>query len=125
MITHFSLSPDKKVVSWEYDGRPVVLAFRHQVTAHHIEYLGTVLVLAELWGAGERVFTIYHADGSLKAQPGLPTRKHEVGGIYSIWFNQGQRKQTVVLLTDEFSPYETACDFDLETYEFSNFHPTK
>jgi hypothetical protein len=94
-------------------------------SAHHLKYLDAVLVLAELWGAGERVFTIYRADGSVKGRPGLPKLRHEVGSIYSIWYNQGQRKQTVVLLTDEFSPYETACDFNLETYEFSNFHPTK
>lgn len=125
MLTNLHLSPDKQTVSWNNDGQPVVLSFGYDVRPHHVEYLNEVLVLRETWGEGERVFTIYHADGTVKARPGLPKLRHPVGGIYSIWYNQGQRKQTVVLFTEEFSPYETACDFDLETYEFSNFHPTK
>jgi hypothetical protein len=125
MITNLHLSPDKQTVTWENGSQPVTLAFGYEVRPHHIEYLNEVLVLRETWGDGERTITIYHADGTVKARPGLPKLRHAVGGIYSIWYEQGQRKQTVVLLTDEFSPYETACDFDLETHEFSNFHPTK
>ncbi|MGI4874071.1 MAG: hypothetical protein ACRYFX_23170 [Janthinobacterium lividum] len=124
MLTNLALSADKQTVTWENDEQPVHLAFDYPVRPHHIEYLNTVLILRESWGNGERVFTIYHADGSVKARPGLPKRPHQVGGIYSIWYNQGQRKQTVVLFSDEFKPWDTACDFDLETYEFSNFHPT-
>jgi hypothetical protein len=125
MITDLRLRPDKQTVTWENGSQLVTLAFGYEVRHLHIEYLNEVLVLRETWGDGERTITIYHADGTVKARPGLPKLRHAVGGIYSIWYEQGQRKQTVVLLTDEFSPYETACDFDLETHEFSNFHPTK
>jgi hypothetical protein len=91
-----------------------------------VEYLNEVLLLADVWEAGQRVFTIYRADGTVKARPGLPNYPADVGGIYSIWYDQGQRKQTILLFSNHFKPYDTACDFDLETYEyeFSNFHPT-
>lgn len=125
MLTGLHLSSDSQVVTWDNSGQPVCLAFGHKVLPYHIEYLNEVLVLANVWGAGERVFTIYRADGTVKAHPGLPPHPADVGGIYAIWYVQGQRKQTVVLFSDYFKPYDTACDFDLETYEFSNFHPTK
>ncbi len=125
MITNFHLSADCKTVFWNNDDQLVHLAFEHKVEGYLIEYLNQVLLLADVWEYGKRVLTIYNADGSVRAQPGLPKLKHEVGGIYSIWFVQGKRQQTVVLFTEEFSPYETACNFDLETYQFSGFHPTK
>ena len=125
MITNLRLSPDRQTIAWENDGQPVVLAFDHHVLCYHVEYRKEVLLLADVWAAGERVMTIYRADGTVKARPGLPQYPADVGGIYAIWYVQGQRKQTVVLFSDHFKPYDTACDFDLETYEFSNFHPTK
>ena len=125
MITNLRLSPDKQTIRWENGKQSVALALGYEARPHLLAYLNEVLVLRETWGAGERTITIYHADGTVKAHPALPKLRHAVGGIYSIWYEQGKRKQTVVLLTEEFSPYETACDFDLETHEFSNFHPTK
>lgn len=125
MITNFKLSEDYKTVFWQNDGQEITLSFQRDVTAYHIEYLNEVIVQSAPQESGRNNLIIYNADGSVKARPDMPKLKHGVGGVYSIWFAQGKRQQTVVLMSDEFSPYDTACTFDLETYEFSNFHPTK
>ncbi|WP_167855510.1 hypothetical protein [Hymenobacter fodinae] len=55
----------------------------------------------------------------------MPKLRHPVHGVYAIWFEQHQRQQTVLLLTDEYTPYDTTCTFDVESHAFSNIHPTK
>jgi hypothetical protein len=125
MITKFKVSKDGRTVSWQHDGKKVKFEFQHHATAYHIEYLDEVLIQAwvnDYWRAN---LFIYHADGTLKATPAMPKLKHEVDGVYSVWFEQGKRQVTVVLHSEEFSPYDTACTFDLETHLFSRFHPTK
>ena len=125
MITNFKVSEDRKTVSWENEGQPISFAFQYKAFANHIEYLDAVIIQSDVRESGEQNLAIYNANGSVKVRPEMPALKHGVGGVYSVWFDQGNRQQTVVLMTDEFRPYETACTFDLETYEFSNFHPTK
>jgi hypothetical protein len=125
MITNFKVSPDRLQVSWEDEGKAIVLHFKYKAFANHIEYLDEVIIQSDARESGSRNLAIYTADGVEKARPEMPALKHEVGGVYSVWFDQGNRYQTVVLMTDEFNPHETACTFDLETYEFSKFHPTK
>lgn len=125
MITNFNVSEDKKIVSWEHKGQTKELRFQYEVFANHIEYLDKIIVQSNARESGSKNLAIYNADGSVKARPEMPNLKCEVGGVYSVWFDRGNRKQTVVLMTDEFSPYDTACTFDLETYEFCDFHPTK
>lgn len=125
MITNFKVSDDRRTVSWQNDGQEVKLLFQYKAFANHIEYLDEVIVQSDVYESGKTNLAIYNADGSVKARPEMPKRKSEVAGVYSVWFDQGNRYQTVVLISDEFNPYQTACTFDLETYEFSNFHPTK
>lgn len=114
-----------KVVSWQHDGKQVRFEFQHEVSAYHIEYLNEVLIQAWVNDFPQENLFIYHADGTLKAQPAMPKLKHEVDGVYAVWFEQGKKQVTVVLHSEEYSPYDTACTFDLETHEFSKFHPTK
>jgi hypothetical protein len=125
MITNFQVSADKKSVSWESNGDSIILNFQYKAFANHIEYLDKVIVQSDAWESGSSNLAIYNADGSVRARPEMPSLKHEVGGVYSVWFIQERRQRIVVPMTDEFSPYETACTFDLETYEFFDFHPTK
>lgn len=125
MITNFKVSEDRKTVFWENAGQPIHFIFQYKAFANHIEYLDEVIIQSDVRESGEQNLAIYNADGSVKARPEMPKLKHGVGGVYSVWFDQGKRQQTAILMTDEFSPYETACTFDLETHTFSNFHPTK
>jgi hypothetical protein len=125
MITKFNVSEDQKTVFWKNEGNVITLTFQYGTFANHIEYLDEVIIQSDVRESGEQNLAIYNADGSLKARPEMPVLKHSVGGVYSVWFDQGKRQQTVVLMTDEFSPYDTACTFDLETHAFFNFHPTK
>jgi hypothetical protein len=125
MITNFKVSPDRLQVSWKNEDKAIRLEFKYKASANHIEYLDEVIIQSDARESGSRNLAIYTADGVIKARPEMPALKHEVGGVYSVWFDQGNRYQTVVLMTDEFSPYDTACTFDLETYKFSKFHPTK
>ncbi|MGI4736512.1 MAG: hypothetical protein ACRYG7_15155 [Janthinobacterium lividum] len=125
MITNFKVSPNRCQVSWENEEKAIRLEFKYKAFANHVEYLDEVIIQSDARESGSRNLAIYTADGVIKACPEMPALKHEVSGVYSVWFDQGNRYQTVVLMTDEFSPYDTACTFDLETYEFSKFHPTK
>jgi hypothetical protein len=125
MITNFKVSPDRLQVLWKNGHQAIALDFKYKAFANHIEYLDEVIIQSDARERGSRNLTIYTADGVEKTRPEMLALKHEVGGVYSVWFDQGNRYQTVVLMTDEFSPYETTCTFDLETYKFSKFHPTK
>lgn len=125
MISHFHVSPDQRTVSWKNAGREVALHFQYEVYAHHVHYLDEVLVQSDIRESGSNNLCLYKADGSGKACPAMPRLKQEVAGVYAVWFVQGKRYQTVVLHSSEFSPYDTACTFDLETHQFSAFHPTK
>lgn len=125
MITNFKVSEDSKIVSWKNEEQLKKIVFECRVEAYYIEYLDEVIVQSDARESGSSNLIIYNADGSVKARPQMPQLKHEVGGVYAIWFAQGKRAQTLVLMTDEYKPYDTACTFDLETHEFSKFHPTK
>ena len=91
-ITNFTISerdatgPDSpmgKVVSWEYEGQQIAFAFEHRVAAYHVEYLDEVLIQAWVNEFPRANLFIYRADGRLKAQPAMPKRPHEVGGVYA------------------------------------------
>lgn len=124
MITNFKVSEDRKVVSWQCNTQEIEFKFQNPVYANYIEYLNEVIIHSDVRESDEQNLALYKEDGSLKVRPKMPKLKHKVGGIYSVWFVQGERQQTVVLLSDEFKPYDTACTFDLETHRFSKFHPT-
>ena len=125
MITNFKVSDNRKKVTWKNEGKPVVFEFKHPVSAHQIVYLDEILIHSSTKEDGEKNLAIYHSDGTIKARPTMPKLKEEVSGIYSVWFDPGQKQITVVLLSDEYAPYDTACTFNLETHKFSKFHPTK
>lgn len=124
MITNFEVSADYRVVSWKNGGDNVEVSFQFEIAAYHLEYLNEIIIQSSVQESGTNNLAIYNADGTIKARPNMPKLQHGVGGVYAIWFAQGKREQTLVLMTDEFSPYDTACAFDLETCEFSRFHPT-
>jgi hypothetical protein len=123
-MTNFKVSEDRKTVSWKDGEKLLKFKFQYPVSAHHIKYLDKVLIHSSTDETGETNLAIYDPDGTMISRPPMPTLKHKVFGVYSVWFEQNQRKITVVLLSDEYVPYDTACSFDLETYEFSKFHPT-
>lgn len=125
MITNFKVSEDEKTVSWENEGRAKRLLFEYPVAANHIVYLDEVIVQSDTRENGETNLAIYKADGLVKVRPEMPKRKHKVAGVYAVWFGQGKKRVPVVLLSDEYRPYDTACTFDLETHQFFDFHPTK
>lgn len=125
MITDFKVAENRKAVSWRHNGQEIKFEFQYPVFANHIEYLGQVIIHSNVQETGERNLTIYKADGSVKCRPEMPKLKEGVGGIYAVWFVQGQKLVTVVLHSDEYRPYDTACTFNLETCKFTKFHPTQ
>ena len=114
-----------KVVTWQHNAKKVKFEFEHEVSAYHIEYLDEVLIQAWVNDFYKANLFIYHANGTLKARPAMPKLRHEVYGVYSVWFEQGKKQITMVLHCDEYQPYDTACTFNVETHAFSQFHPTK
>ena len=125
MITNFKVCKDEKRISWKSNGQLLEFNFKYPVAANHNEYLDQVLVQSDALESGEKNLTIYNPDGSIAARPEMPKLKHRVDGVYAVWFGQGKKEVTVILLTDEYAPYDTACTFNLEKYTFSKFHPTK
>jgi hypothetical protein len=112
------------LVSWQYNAQTIEFHFTYPVYANHIEYLNEVFIHSDVRENGEQNLALYKDDGLLKARPKMLKLKHRVDGVYAVWFVQGEREQTVVLLSDEYKPYDTACTFDLKTHRFSKFHPT-
>ncbi|RZJ92541.1 MAG: hypothetical protein EOO60_07015 [Hymenobacter sp.] len=124
MLTNFHVSEDRRTVSWQHESQKVDFTFQLPVYANHIEYLDEVIIHSDALESGEHNLALYKADGTLKVRPAMPKLKHKVHGVYAVWFVQGERQQEIVLLSDEYKPYDTACSFDLETHRFSKFHPT-
>lgn len=125
MITQFNVSEDKRKVSWSNNGQPVALTYEYPVEANQVTQFDEVIVQSDVRENGAKNLTIYRADGTIKAQPDMPVLKHSVQGVYAVWFVPNERYVTVILLTEEFSPYDTACTFDLEKHTFSKFHPSR
>lgn len=124
MITDFKVSLDRLLVSWKNDGKAIAMHFEHKAFANQIEYLDEVIIHSDARESGEQNLALYNADGTLKVRPNMPKLEHKVHGVYAVWFVQGERQQQVVLLSDEYKPYDTGCTFDLETHRFFKFHPT-
>lgn len=124
MITDFSVSKDEKTVSWQHEGEAYRLDFAYPVLANYVVLLDEVIVQADVREFGEQNLFLYSADGSLKSRPEMPKLKHKVHGVYAVWFVPDEIKLTVVLISDEYKPYDTACTFDLKTHRFSKFRPT-
>lgn len=116
--------PDK-AVEWMCNGRHISKPFKGEVFAYHVEPLNEVLILADSCFNGPRNVFVYYADGALRLNPEMPNLKSSVNGVYAIWFVAGNLQHEAVLLTNEFSPYDTGCTFDVRDGAFSNFHPSK
>ena len=95
MLTKFKVSKDRKTVTWQNEKQLLKLVFQYPVSAHHIEYLDKVLIHTSTDEEGETNLAIYNPDGTVEFRPPMPELKHKVAGVYSVWFEQGQRKITV------------------------------
>lgn len=124
MITDFSVGKEEKTVSWKSEGEQHKLQYTYPVLVNHVVLLDEVIVQADVREFGEQNLFLHRADGSIKARPEMPKLKHKVHGVYAVWFVPDEIKLTVVLISDEYKPYDTACTFDLKTHRFSKFRPT-
>jgi len=124
-ITKLNIDESNKQISWVSNGTIVIKAFGGEIFAYLIDELDEVLVLADSTFDGPNNLFIYNGDGSERLNPVMPALKKPVDGVYAIWFVKGLMKQEVILLSEEYSPYNTGCTFDLKAGVFSNFHPSK
>lgn len=124
MITKFKVNEERRLVTWEHDGGEIEFVFQYPVYANHIEQLDEVIIHSSVQESGERNLALYRANGSLKARPDMPKLANKVEGVYAVYFGQGKKQVPVVLLCEEYKPYDTGCTFDLETHKFLKFHPT-
>ena len=124
VITDLKITKDKKLISWNFEGRLHQVQFTYPVLANHVVLLNEVIVQADVREFGEQNLLLFRADGSVKTRPEMPKLKHKVHGVYAVWFVPDELKLTVVLISDECKLYDTACTFDLKTHRFTNFHPT-
>lgn len=117
---------DDKTVKWVYNGSEVNLSFLRKIfQIEFMESLQQILVIADYREVGERNLFIYDINGKIIANPAMPDIGTTVDGVYAIWYIEGKKDQTVVLLTPQNKNYETKCNFSLIDFTFSDFMLTK
>ena len=115
-----------KTIRWIYNGKKIEKHFKRPVfDAYNLLDRNEVLVIADFEEVGNRNLIIFDATGKKKATPKMPKLSKAVRGVYSIWYKEGVDQQITILLTEHFNPYDTKCIFDLNTYEFYDFSPSK
>ncbi|WDE03670.1 hypothetical protein SG34_020120 [Thalassomonas viridans] len=124
MIKNFIKNEELGEVLWDFNGKKIEKKFRKRIQAELIADKNFVVVIANHKEVGNRNLFIYDEAGNIKSNPEMPKLTLPVEGVYSIWFVPGKEEQKVVLLTDENSPFDTACTFNLNTGVFSKFHRT-
>ena len=112
-------------VTWSYNSAEITKTFKGDIFAYLIDFRNEILILADSSFDGPKNLFIYNADGTIRLNPTMPTLKKLVQGVYAVWFVEGETQLEVVLITEEYAPYDTGCTFNLCDGSFSNFHPTK
>lgn len=123
-ILNFKIN-EKKNVSWEYLNNKIELSFNYPIEAHLFDERNVVVVIADIKDAGSNNLFVYNANGEIKINPEMPELNSQVEGVYTMFYKPNSIKQEVVLISEAYSPYDTACTFDIASGNFSNFHPTK
>lgn len=120
------LSEDSKIVSWKNKNKSIKIQFQRPVfRAILSKYADGVVVIADNEEVGANNLFIYNRDGTLRANPDIPKKDIKFKGIYDMWYVENQVEQTIVLISDKNTDYDTKCFFNLNDNTFSNFSLTK
>lgn len=125
MINNFLYEPTTGLVEWDCSTRRVSKTFKGNIQVELMNSENKVLVVADAKEVGSDNLFIFDEAGNVVLNPKMPKLSKSVKGVYSIWYVKGSKEHTAILLSDEFSPYDTACKFNVENGEFSEFHATK
>lgn len=125
MIKDFKRDEKNGVVEWKSDGVLISKKYNNRIQAELIADQNRVLIVSDHKESGPQNLCIYDENGEVVLKPLMPELSSPVDGIYSIWFVPCGDVQKVILLTDEYSPFDTACNLNILTGEFFYFHRTK
>ncbi|WP_444919811.1 hypothetical protein ACJJID_12785 [Microbulbifer sp. CnH-101-G] len=125
MIKDFVRDEKNGEVKWVSDGVLISKKYNNKIQAELIVDQNRVLVVSDHKESGPQNLCIYDEKGEVVLKPMMPKLNNSVDGVYSVWFIPGSKIQKVVLLTDEYSPFDTVCNLNINTGEFSDFHRTK
>lgn len=117
---------NSRIVTWNFQGKEYAISFKNNL--FQVEYLkarNQLLILADYEETGNRNLFVYDAKGTVLSNPKIPDSHSSIIGIYSIWFVDGNEKQTVVFATAKNENYDLKCDFNLTDFTFSEFSLTK
>lgn len=123
-VYNFKFDNEKKI-SWLYEGEEKKLLFKYPVEVFLIKERNEILVIADIKETGNNNLTIYKADSSVRIKPKMPSLSKPVLGVYSIFYIKGSENLDTILDSKEFFPYDTGCTFNINTGEFTDFHPSK
>lgn len=124
MISNFKIDTSEKNISWLNEGLIINKRFKMKVfQVVEIKFLNQLLIISDYRETGEKNMFIYDQNGNCISNPNMPSE--EFYGVYSIWYIDNNKLQTIVLLSNDNCCQEKKCIFNLETYAFSNFSLTK
>ena len=124
MISNLKVDSSGRNISWMHSNLTISKSFKMKVfQVLEIKFLNQILIISDCKENGEKNMFIYNENGYCIANPKMPSS--EFYGVYSIWYRDNNKLQTVVLLSNDNTSYEKKCEFNLENYVFSNFSETK
>ncbi|PXZ03968.1 hypothetical protein [Gilliamella apicola] len=124
MISNLKVDSSGRNISWMHSNLTISKSFKMKVfQVVEIKFLNQILIISDCKENGEKNMFIYNENGYCIANPKMPSS--EFYGVYSIWYRDNNKLQTVVLLSNDNTSYEKKCEFNLENYVFSNFSETK
>lgn len=124
MISNLKVDSSGRNISWMHSNLTISKSFKMKVfQVVEIKFLNQILIISDCKENGEKNMFIYNENGYCIANPKMPSS--EFYGVYSIWYRDNNKLQTVVLLSNDNTSYEKKCEFNLENYVFLNFSETK
>lgn len=125
MIDNFIRNEKLGEVLWESNGKKIKKTFINKIQAELVKTDNLVMVIASHKEVGAKNLFIFDEQGNIKLNPEMPILSSPVKGIYSVWYIPDNEEQKIILLTDENSPFDTACTLNFKTGKFYDFHRTK
>lgn len=119
-VENFKVVPNKGV-EWG----DVFIPFTGGIEAIFIHHRCEIVLIGDSRLHGIDNLFIYCKKGTLRLRPKIFIENMDLKGVYTMWYKKGDDLQTIILESDFYSPYDTACTLDLRTGDIGTCHPSK
>ncbi len=125
-INNISFDIESNQIGWQYKKESISIKLSGKIEfVYFLDHRNKIMILTNYSESDGKNLFVYCFDGQLHLHPEMPVLSKPVNGVYDVWFKPNSDIQTTVLLTDHFNPYDTKCNFNINTGEFSEFTRTK